>query len=75
MKRSKVIEKLKDHFQVGKIVDSYSGKDIVISFNELTKDNLHVGSDWSVTVAKVDDNGNVIGSERTHCTAPRFLIS
>lgn len=60
-------DQLEKYFTVGKIVQGYAGKDKVISYNK------NEGWNWSVTVVRVDENGNEIRGERprTHRTFPR----
>lgn len=70
--RQKHIQKLKQYFTPGKIVPSYGGQDLVMRFEE---NPVNHWSDWLVYVKEVDSRGNIIGQERSHCTAPDLKIN
>lgn len=64
------IPQLKKYFEVGNIVPSYIGRDVVIKFNEPIKNAPYPANYWSVDVAEINDNGDVIGHIRNHSTCP-----
>jgi len=67
----KYISLLSNYFHVGRVIySSYWMKyDKVLAFNVPGIGQCDY-SNWSVTVATCDKEGNVIGEAREHCTAP-----
>lgn len=62
-KQPSFVDRMENYFRPGRIVDSYSGKDRVISFERLPGDR------WQVEVVETKD-GKDVGRHRRHESAP-----